>query len=79
MGFLSAELIVFYHSDSALSERVKASDFDGSHKKKSPSNHERLLLRRRRQNEKNERGQGEGDVEGVHDYVFCVSAWTCGE
>lgn len=46
MGFLTAELIASYHAVPALSDGVKAADFDGPHKKnKRPSNHERLLPR----------------------------------
>lgn len=66
MDFLTAELIASYHAVPALSNRVKAADFDGPHKKnKRPSNQERLLPRLWR----NERGQREGDVEGMWEYV----------
>lgn len=77
MGFLTAELIASYHAVSALSDRVKAADFDGPHKKnKRPSNHERLLLRRWRQKQRNEWAQRGGEVEGVREYVLmCVYVW----
>lgn len=75
MDFLTAELIASYHAVPALSDRVKAADFDGPHKYKRPSNHERLQPRHWRQKQKNECGQREGDVHGVW---VCVYVCMCG-
>lgn len=74
MDFLTAELIASYHAVPGLSDRVKAADFDGPHKKnKRPSNHERLPPSHWRQKQRNDSGQREGDVKvvGVCVYV-CV-------
>lgn len=70
MDFLTAELIASHRAVPALSDRVKAADFDGPHKKnrKTP-NHERLLLR---QKQRDECGQREEDVEGVCGVGVCV-------
>ena len=79
MDFLAAELIASHRAVPALSDRVKAADFDGPHKKnRKPSNHERLPLRLRR----NECGQREEDVVGVWECVFmsvCVCVCKGGE
>jgi len=46
MGFFTAEFIFSYHEVTALSDRVRAADFDGSHtRNKMPSYYERSLLR----------------------------------
>lgn len=80
MDFLAAELIASHRAVPALSDRVKAADFDGPHKKnRKTSNHERLLLRLRRQKQRDECGQREEDVEGVWCGSVCLCVRVKGE